>query len=105
MHMHAHPHHGPHDHHGSRARSRLLATLGVTGAIMVAEAVGGVLTGSLALLADAGHMLTDLLALVVAFAALALSARPADMRRTYGYRRLEVLAALLNSIALVVVSV
>lgn len=78
--------------------------MGVTATIMVAEVAGGVFSGSLALLADAGHMLTDLLSLIVAFAAVVWGARPADARRTYGYRRLEVLAALANSVALVVVA-
>ena len=78
--------------------------MGVTATIMIAEVVGGVYSGSLALLADAGHMLTDLLSLLVAFAAMVWGARPADARRTYGYRRLEVLAALANSVALVLVA-
>ncbi len=95
--------------HGSlvptrRARSRMLMTVFLTTVIMVAEGVGGWLSGSLALLADAGHMLTDVLALFVAFAAMSLSQKPADERRTYGYRRLEILAALGNGVALVVVS-
>lgn len=112
---HTHPHGAGAPHHGALghthvpsgpgARARLTATLVLTAVIMVAEAVGGWLTGSLALLADAGHMLTDLLALVVALGALTIGARPADPRRTYGYRRLEVLAALLNSVMLVVVSI
>ena len=94
-----------HVHHvDSTARRRLLATLIVTAAIMVAELVGGWLSGSLALLADAGHMLTDLLALTVAYAAMSFSMKPADTKRTYGYRRLEVIAAFLNSIALVIIS-
>lgn len=76
----------------------------MTSFIMIAEAVGGWLSGSLALMADAGHMLTDVLALIVAFAALLLSQKPADDRRTYGYRRLEILAALANGVALVLVS-
>jgi cobalt-zinc-cadmium efflux system protein len=82
----------------------LAATLAVTVTIMVAEAVGGYVSGSLALLADAGHMLTDALALLIALVALLLAARPPDDRRTYGYRRLEILAALINGVALVVVS-
>lgn len=96
--MHAH-------HHSSNASGRLWATLAVTAVIMVAEVAGGLWSGSLALLADAGHMLTDLLALGVALAAVTLGSRPADHRRTYGYRRLEVLAAFINSLALVGVSV
>jgi cobalt-zinc-cadmium efflux system protein len=95
-----------HVHDTSRpgAHRRLAATLAVTITIMVAEVAGGLISGSLALLADAGHMLTDALALLIAFVALLLAARPADDRRTYGYRRLEILAALINGVALVVVS-
>jgi cobalt-zinc-cadmium efflux system protein len=63
---------------------------------MIAEAVGGLLSGSLALLSDAGHMLTDTGALALALAAAVLAARPADDRRTYGHRRAEVLGAQLN---------
>ncbi|HET6344227.1 MAG TPA: cation diffusion facilitator family transporter [Myxococcota bacterium] len=100
--MHAHQHDSSHPTLG--AKKRLLGTLAITASIMLAEVAGGWWSGSLALLADAGHMLTDLLALVVAYGALRLSERPADDRRTYGYRRFEVLAALLNSVALVGVS-
>ena len=92
------------DNTSGQSQRRMLATLGVTGTIMLAELVGGFMSESLSLLADAGHMLTDLLALGVAYAALRLGALPADNKRTYGYRRLEVLAALLNGLALVVVS-
>jgi cobalt-zinc-cadmium efflux system protein len=100
---HAHDHaHDAHD--GERAGRRLLATIAVSGSLMLAELVGGILSGSLALLADAGHMLTDVLALLVAWGALAFSSRKADQRRTYGYRRLEILAALANGVALVVLS-
>jgi len=63
---------------------------------MVAEIIGGLLSGSLALMADAGHMLTDTLALVIALTALTLASKSPDDRRTYGYKRIEVLAAFLN---------
>mgnify|MGYP006271180999 CR=1 FL=1 len=92
-----------HGHH-AHARSRLALTAVVTAFLVLAELVGGLLSGSLALLADAGHMLTDLLALLLAFVALVLSQKPADDRRTYGYRRLEILAALINGVALVLIS-
>ncbi len=72
----------------------------VTGTFMFAEAIGGYFAGSLALLADAGHMLTDTAALAMAFGAARLANRPADGRRSYGYERLRVLAALVNSLAL-----
>jgi cobalt-zinc-cadmium efflux system protein len=67
---------------------------------MVAEAVGGVLSGSLALLADAGHMLTDFASLALAWAAARIARRPADWRRTYGFDRFSVLAAFVNGLAL-----
>lgn len=89
---------------GPPARDSSTPRLGVaalfTGTFMVAEAMGGYLAGSLALLADAGHMLTDTAALVMAFGASRLAGKPADARRSYGYERLRVLAALVNSLAL-----
>ncbi len=88
-----------HDHDVAGTR-RLGIALWLTAAFMVAEAIGGYLAGSLALLADAGHMLTDTAALTMAFLAARLSARPADPRRSYGYQRVRVLAALVNSLAL-----
>ena len=83
---------------------RLAASLAVTAGIMVAEAVGGWASGSLALVSDAGHMLTDVAALGLAVAAAWLSARPPDDKRTFGYRRAEVLAAQFNVGALFVLS-
>jgi len=79
---------------------RLALSLGFTSAIMLAEAIGGWLSGSLALLSDAGHMLTDAGALGLALFAAWLAGRRADDKRTYGYRRVEVLAAQLNVAAL-----
>jgi len=74
----------------------------ITGGFMVAEFVGGYLAGSLALMADAGHMLTDTAALTMAFAAARLARRPPDARRSYGYERVQVLAALVNSLGLLI---
>jgi len=71
----------------------------------VVQVVGGILSGSLALLADAGHMASDLIGLVVALVAAIVAARPATDRQTYGYRRAEVLGALVNGVILLVVSV
>lgn len=71
---------------------------------MLAEVAGGLLTGSLALLADAGHMLSDSFSLFLALGAVALAARPATPKRTFGFKRAEILAALVNGILLVVVS-
>jgi len=82
-----------------------MLALVTTTVILVAEAVGGWLSNSLALMADAGHMLSDALALVLAYAAIALAERPATRSKTYGWYRLEILAALLNGVVLVVISV
>ncbi|HEX4464868.1 MAG TPA: cation diffusion facilitator family transporter [Solirubrobacterales bacterium] len=79
--------------------------LGINAGLLVAEAVGGVLTGSLAVLADAGHLLSDVGAIALALFAAALAARPAGGRMTFGYQRSEILAALTNGLLLVVVSV
>jgi cobalt-zinc-cadmium efflux system protein len=78
--------------------------LGITTAFMVAEAVGGWLSGSLALLADAGHMLTDAGALALSLFAMSMAQRPADTEKTFGYVRLEILAALVNGATLLVIA-
>ncbi|HEV8580583.1 MAG TPA: cation diffusion facilitator family transporter [Thermoanaerobaculia bacterium] len=85
-------------------RSRLALTLGLAAAYMLAEAVGGWLTGSLALLADAGHMLSDVAALGLSLFCMSMARRPPTSQRTYGYHRLEILAALANGAALVAIS-
>jgi cobalt-zinc-cadmium efflux system protein len=104
-HSHSHGHsHGGHSH-GSRNRARLGWTLGLVAVYMVAEAVGGWLTGSLALLADAGHMLSDAAALGLSMFAMTMARRPRDSKRTYGYHRLEILAALANGATLVAISI
>jgi len=89
--------------HGSNRR-RLLAVLALTLVYMLAEAIGGFLTNSLALLSDAGHMLADVASLVLALLALWFAARPVTTKKTYGYYRMEILAALANGAALVVIS-
>lgn len=83
---------------------RLKWVLGLTAAFMVAEVVGGVVAGSLALLADAGHMLTDVGALGLSLFAMRMAQRPANAEKTYGYVRLEILAALVNGAALVAIT-
>jgi cobalt-zinc-cadmium efflux system protein len=87
------------------SRRRLGVALGINVVLLVAEAVGGILTGSLAVLADAGHLLSDVGSIVLALIAARLAARPASGRRTFGYQRSEVLAALVNGLLLVAVSV
>lgn len=79
--------------------------LAINGAMLVAEAVGGVLTGSLAVFADAGHLLSDVGSIGLALFAAALAARPAAGRMTFGYQRSEILAALVNGLLLVAVAV
>ncbi|HEU4598531.1 MAG TPA: cation diffusion facilitator family transporter, partial [Solirubrobacterales bacterium] len=87
------------------SRRRLWWALGINVGLLLAEAIGGALTGSLALLADAGHLLSDVGAIVLALIAARLASLPAAGRRTFGYQRSEVLAALLNGFLLVAVSV
>lgn len=98
-----------HDHapgiRGADSRRLLAISLSLTAAVFLVQLVGALVSGSLALLADAVHMLTDAVALVVALVASAVAARPADDRRTYGYRRAEVLGALVNAVILIVLSV
>ena len=79
---------------------RVIIALVLTGTFMVVEIVGGILAGSLALLADAGHMLTDTMALALAAVAFHVSKRPADGRRTFGYQRFQILAAFVNGLSL-----
>jgi cobalt-zinc-cadmium efflux system protein len=88
----------PHSH--TTASQRLGWALVVTGSFMLLEVVGGLISGSLALLADAGHMLTDTAALALAWLAAQLSRRPTDPKRSYGYHRAQVLAAFVNALAL-----
>ncbi len=96
----------PHDHTPARRnKGRLAAVLGLTSTYMMAEVVAGFWTGSLALLADAGHMLADVGGLALALLAITYAERPANPRRTYGYHRLEILATLANGVALVALSI
>ena len=88
-----------------RNQRRMPWAMLLTATFTVAEVVGGLLSGSLALLADAGHMLTDTAALGIAWAAARLSQRPPDALRSYGYHRLQVIAALLNSIGFIAIVV
>lgn len=92
-----------HKHDGSASRRKLTLVLALTVGYTVAEAVGGWLTGSLALLADAGHMLSDVLSLGLALFAAWMATRQPTAHKTFGYRRAEVLAALANGVTLVVV--
>lgn len=87
-----------HSHHGSETRLAIAAAL--TGLFMIAEVTGGIISGSLALIADAGHMLTDFASLSMAWLAFRLSRRPADWKRTYGFDRFQVIVAFGNGLTL-----
>ncbi|MCX6396934.1 MAG: cation diffusion facilitator family transporter [Propionibacteriales bacterium] len=91
-----------HSHASGRAedRRRLLVVLTVTSSVVVVEAVGAWVSGSLALLADAGHMLTDAAGILIALSASLIAARPASPERTFGYHRVEILAAIVNALVL-----
>jgi cobalt-zinc-cadmium efflux system protein len=84
--------------HGTHSGAALGLAFALTCAMLVAEAIGGVISGSLALLADAGHMLVDAASLMLALVAAYFAARPADTRRSFGYARLEVLAGFTNAL-------
>lgn len=92
----------PHAHHETE---RLLWAMLLTAGFMLVEVIGGVLSGSLALLADAGHMLTDTASLFIAWLAARLAHRPADTLRSYGYHRLQILAAFINGMAFIAIVV
>ncbi|MFC2072102.1 cation diffusion facilitator family transporter [Chloroflexota bacterium] len=97
-------HHSEASHLTSEGSRPLRITLAIVVAIMVAEAIGGILSNSLALLGDAGHMLVDALALGLALFAITIARRPATPSRTYGYHRVEIMAALANGVTLVVLA-
>ena len=110
---HGHHGHGGHDHHGhghgghdhshdlrgASKRSLVIALVLIAG-FMFAEVAGGILSGSLALLSDAGHMITDAASIALALFAMKVAERPPSAERTFGYRRAEVLAAMLNALSL-----
>jgi cobalt-zinc-cadmium efflux system protein len=99
--------HEEHDHRHVRSADswrRLALVLLLTAGYMLLELAGGWWTGSLALLADAGHMFTDAAALILALTAVWFSSRPATSKKTFGYYRLEIIAALVNGVALVVIA-
>jgi cobalt-zinc-cadmium efflux system protein len=89
--------------HGGGNMKRVIIALTLTGTFMIVEVVGGIIAGSLALLADAGHMLTDTMALALAAVAFHVSKRPADARRTFGYQRFQILAAFVNGLSLLLI--
>jgi len=98
----SHSHDHNHDHTSGNMR-RVIIALVLTGVFMVVEVIGGILSGSLALLADAGHMFTDTVALGLAAVAFSVSKRPGDRKLTYGYQRFQILAAFVNGLSLLVI--
>lgn len=101
---HSHSHHG-HDHtHGANKRTLTIAFL-IISAFMILEVIGGVFTNSLALLSDAGHMLSDAISLGVGVLAFTLGEKVADYSKTYGYKRFEILAAVFNGVTLIVIAI
>ncbi|MCR8985262.1 cation diffusion facilitator family transporter [Brevibacillus laterosporus] len=104
-HHHDHSHGGGHHHHGKGANKRaLLISLLIITAFLIVEVIGGFLTNSLALLSDAGHMLSDSSALFLSLIAMFFAARKPSAKKTYGFYRFEILAALINGVMLVVIS-
>lgn len=103
-HSHGHSHAHGHHHHGPNNKAGLLIALIITSTIMILEFVGGLVTNSLALLSDSGHMLSDAGALALSLVAMWFAARPASPNKTYGFYRFEILAALLNGVTLFVIA-
>ncbi|MDK1030677.1 MAG: cation diffusion facilitator family transporter, partial [Planctomycetia bacterium] len=101
---HAHGHDRPHVHR-HKERHRLFASMILTAAMLVVELIGGIISGSLALISDAGHMFTHCFALGISFFAIVIASRPAPRERSFGFYRMEILAAFTNGLVLVGVTV
>lgn len=104
-HNHHHDHHDHHDHLAHLTRNRLRLAFVLTFFILAAEVAGGLFGNSLALFSDAGHVVTDLFALGLAWFAGAQAERPANKRNTFGYHRVGILAALTNAVTLIVIAI
>ncbi|HEY8202478.1 MAG TPA: cation diffusion facilitator family transporter [Actinomycetota bacterium] len=104
-HLHPHLHPGSRDGPGAGQRRALLVALGLTAVLCVVQTAGAILSGSLALLADSGHLLSDVASLALALVAMQMARRPPTPARTYGWHRAEVLAALANGAGLAVIAV
>ncbi|BDD12024.1 cobalt transporter (plasmid) [Fulvitalea axinellae] len=102
-HNHGHGHH--HHHHGDLKGTKLAVTIFLNILITVGQAVGGLLSGSLSLLSDALHNFSDVVALLISYFANKLTKRPSCQRRTFGYKRAEIVAAMINSATLLVIAV
>ncbi|WP_294389948.1 cation diffusion facilitator family transporter [uncultured Sphingomonas sp.] len=104
-HGHSHGHGHGHDHTAGATARALVVALLLTGVVLAAELAGVILFNSLALLSDAAHMMTDVAALAIALMAVRIGGKPADDRRTFGYKRLEILAATFNALLLVAAAI
>jgi cobalt-zinc-cadmium efflux system protein len=93
------------NHEDSKLEGRYLYSILITSVVLAAEIIGGIWTGSLALLSDSAHVFTDILALVISYGAFRLAKKPSDDNHTYGYHRVEVFAALINGISLAVICI
>ncbi len=103
-HQHDHGHSHGHSHGEHANETRLFWCMLLIGSFMIVELIGGLLSGSLALLADAGHMLSDFIALMLAWLAFRIARKPADHKRSYGYERFQVLAAFVNGLSLLFIA-
>jgi cobalt-zinc-cadmium efflux system protein len=104
-HSHGHGHSHSHGHSHTSNKKALLSSFILIAAFMVVEVIGGLVTNSLALLSDAGHMLSDAAALGLSFYAIKLGEKQVSQKKTYGYKRFEIIAAALNGLTLVVISI
>lgn len=101
-----HEHHGhEHNHVHTNNKKILLISFIIIAVFMIVEVIGGYITNSLALLSDAGHMLSDAISLFIALMAFKFGERVANKNKTYGYKRFEILAALINGVLLIVISI
>jgi len=104
-HHHSHHHDHHHTHHENKNRKVLFLSFLLITTFMIVEFIGGFFTGSLALISDAGHMLSDAVSLFLSFMAIWVAKKPATKTKTYGYKRVEILIALLNGITLAGISI
>lgn len=104
LHNHTHSHSGHSHSHAPQNKRGLLIALIITGGIMFLEFFGGLLTGSLALLSDSGHMLSDTASLALSLLALIFAVKPASLKNSYGFHRFEIMAALFNGFTLFVIA-
>lgn len=101
----SHEGHDNHSHTDGKSQGRLAVAAILTGLFMIAEVFGGIISGSLALLADAGHMLTDFGALALAWFGFAVGRRPATWRHTFGFERFQILSAFVNGLTLIAIAI